>query len=442
MLRRIALILPLLFSSVFAGALEVHVGSPGTLPQLITDDTDLKVSGLINGDDLLAIASCMPSLRQLDLSQAVIVAGDGSTVAAIPDACFAGAKLSHIVFPAQSAFAIGQAAFLGSGLQSLSLPFGVTSVGMGSFAACPDLKQVSIHGNPLMSSHTFSGDTALTSVVIDGLISLPEAAFSKCAALTDISGSESLVAIGGEAFSGCTSLSSFSFGDGLLSIGSQAFSATALQTADLSACSHLHTISPWVFSRCTSLRQLILPHGLGTVGEGALSGCTSVARLGLPASLQSIQSVAMSGMDTLSLIDASALSDVPELGEDVWAAIDPSAVTLIADAATVPSFEAAGQWRDFNIVALSSTTNTDDITAIAVPEVVYDGSMLHVSSPGRKIAAISLCGIDGRLLAEPCRCGGYSADIPTLGRFPAFLIIDITFYNGQHFVSKIRNNRI
>lgn len=97
---------------------------------------------------------------------------------------------------------IGESAFSGSVLKSVTLPDSVTSIGKGAFSGC----------------------VALTGVTLpDSVTSIGEFAFGYCTSLSRINIPDSVTSIGIAAFVGCQSLTSLFIPDGVTSIGAVAF---------------------------------------------------------------------------------------------------------------------------------------------------------------------------------------------------------------------------
>ena len=111
-----------------------------------------------------------------------------------------------LVIPAQiegnPVKSIGDDAFSGSNLTSITIPDSVTSIGERAFAEC----------------------SSLTSITIpSGITSIRERAFYKCSNLTSITIPDSVTSIGERAFAKCSSLTSITIPDSVISIGTFAF---------------------------------------------------------------------------------------------------------------------------------------------------------------------------------------------------------------------------
>ena len=184
----------------------IQLEKAGTLPDRIASSkkyhiANLKIIGEINGTDLWMIremagrdARGYPTdgkLSVLDLSEAKIVEGGGYYY----DGNYNDYYTSNDV--------IGSYAFQGcSGLTSLNLPAGITSIGSYAFQGC-------------------SGLTSLT--LPDGITWIGDDAFRDCSGLTSLNLPDGITSIGDRAFKGCSGLTSLNLPDGITEIGWYAF---------------------------------------------------------------------------------------------------------------------------------------------------------------------------------------------------------------------------
>ena len=98
--------------------------------------------------------------------------------------------------------------------------------------------------------NAFSDREGITRVyLLDGLISIGEAAFSGCTALTEIEIPRTVTHLGSEVFRGCRSLERVVLNEGLLEIGAGAFDG------------------------CTSLKEIVLPASVERIDVDAFAGC-------------------------------------------------------------------------------------------------------------------------------------------------------------------------
>ena len=189
-----------------AGTLRDKIGS--TKRDKITN---LKIIGEINGSDWSVIrymagrdyygSESDGKLAILDLSETKIVSGGGRY---LYDDYYIDYFYTHDN-------ELGSRAFYNcSGLTSLSLPSGITSIGWEAFSGCSGLTSLSLpSGITSMGNEAFSGCSGLTSLSLpSGLTSIGYNAFSGCSGLTSLSLPSGITSIGGYAFSGCSGLTS------------------------------------------------------------------------------------------------------------------------------------------------------------------------------------------------------------------------------------------
>ena len=189
-----------------AGTLRDKIGS--TKRDKITN---LKIIGEINGSDWSVIrymagrdyygSESDGKLAILDLSETKIVSGGGRY---LYDDYYIDYFYTHDN-------ELGSRAFYNcSGLTSLSLPSGITSIGWEAFSGCSGLTSLSLpSGITSIDSEAFSGCSGLTSLSLpSGLTSIDFNAFSGCSGLTSLSFPSGITSIGGYAFSGCSGLTS------------------------------------------------------------------------------------------------------------------------------------------------------------------------------------------------------------------------------------------
>ena len=187
----------------------IKLDEAGTLPYKISANeknliTNLKIVGKINGTDLKFIREMAGrdfnrektdgKLSILDLSEAKIVAGGSAYVLYYGDNKYT------------SNDKLGDSAFYGcSGLTSLTIPSGVTSIGGSAFYGCSGLTSLTIPSSVTSIGYSaFEGCSGLTSLIIPSSVtSIGNYAFKGCSGLTSLTIPSSVTSIGWSAFEGC-----------------------------------------------------------------------------------------------------------------------------------------------------------------------------------------------------------------------------------------------
>ena len=216
--------------------MTIELNKAGTLPDRISESkkyliTNLKIVGEVNGTDLKFIREMAGrdvngektdgKLSILDLSEAKIVAGGSAYVRYSDNEYTSNDKLGDYAFWGCSGLtsltlpsgvtSIGRNAFDScSGLTSMTIPSSVTSIGGAAFGGCSGLTSLTIpSGVTSISKSAFEGCSGLTSLTLPfGVTEIGESAFQYCSGLTSLTIPSSVISIGGAAFRGCSGLTS------------------------------------------------------------------------------------------------------------------------------------------------------------------------------------------------------------------------------------------
>lgn len=231
---------------------------------------------------------------------------------------------------------IADGAFPGSDIQSVSIPYSVTSIGKEAFKSTHNLGKVRFEsgskltgigdraffgtqglaeielpeGVASIGSEAFSTSSVQRVVLPDGVTSIPASAFENCIQLSSVTLSDKVETIGANAFDACSALNkikvrsaSGSVAEGLPSslttIGKAAFSGARLQSVKLPAS--VKTVESEAFANDSSLKTLELNEGLASIGNGAFSG-TNVAEVVLPDSLINLGTGVFANMKQLNTV--------------------------------------------------------------------------------------------------------------------------------------------
>lgn len=132
--------------------------------------------------------------------------------------------LEHISLP-NSITQLTESMFRNSGIKSVVLPYGITSISRFCFYGCNNLKSVTIPDSVTsIGDYAFCDCTGLTSINIpDSVTSISNYAFMDCSGLTSVTMSNNVTSIGDYMFFDCNSLTEVKGLDNVTSIGAHAF---------------------------------------------------------------------------------------------------------------------------------------------------------------------------------------------------------------------------
>ena len=367
--------------------IKLEQDEAGTLPNKIAVSrknliTNLKIVGKINGTDLKFIREMAGrdfngektdgKLSILDLSEAKIVAGGDAYVRYGDNEYTSNDKLGNYVFYGCSGLtsltipsgvtSIGYRAFKGcSGLTSMIIPSGVTSIGGEAFYGCSGLTSLTIPSSVTeIGELAFEGCSGLTSMTIPSSVtSIGWGAFAECSGLTSLTIPSSVTSIDRYAFAGCSGLTSLTIPSGVTSIGNYAFADCSGLTS-LTLPSSVTSIGGYAFRGCCGLTSLIIPSGVTaigyhafegccgltsltlpssvtSIGESAFRGCSGLTSLTIPSSVTSIGSGAFEGCSGLTSIYA-CLEKIPTLGSNVFTGCDAKNCILYVPTGTYDDY--------------------------------------------------------------------------------------------------------
>lgn len=256
---------------------------------------------------------------------------------------------------------IGDQAFRGCDITSMTLPSTVKSLGHRVFQACDSLASVEIPASVTeIQTDTFDGyfdadanegegnvafaegsifklqdgvlydsenlirvlDWQENVVVPEGIKYIGADAFNAYSTQTpnnmetlkSITLPESLVSIGKTAFRACKSLKSITIPKNVSEIGGGAFSScSSLTSVEILGPVKELTGTSGVFSGCTALKNVTLPDTLTSLGNGAFNGCKALEEINLPKGLTEIGREAFNGCESLKeAIIPSGVTKIPD----------------------------------------------------------------------------------------------------------------------------------
>ena len=163
---------------------------------------------------------------------------------------------------------IGECAFQGSAVTSVSMPEGITSIDNNAFFGCQNLETVALPESlTTLDYDAFNSCHSLKTIKIpSGVTAIPDGCFGNCASLESVTIPEGVTTIGSEAFQYCN-LNALTLPESLETIGSLAFYYNySLKSVNIPA--KVKTIETQAFCGC-GLTDLVIQEGVQTIGNEA-----------------------------------------------------------------------------------------------------------------------------------------------------------------------------
>ena len=340
----ITMLLSIINTKAFAFDIKVENADNVTIYyNFINDKTELEVTYLYNSYLGINPIGPYPSTYKgtVNIPEEVTYNDKTLKVTRIGDYAFVDCNDPFSVNIPNSVTTIGNSAFVGSRIASLSIPESVTSIGRNAFFQCLSLYSLSIpaslkkidsqafygcsslrkviikdlaawcrisfsneEANPLYSAKhlymdegteitelvipkeipsisrfAFSHCSGLTSVTLsDGVSIIGDYAFEQCTGLTSLTIGNSVTSIGEEAFAGCTGLTSLVIGEFVTNIGNSAF-ASCTGLTSLTIGNQVENIGDNAFYKCSGLSSVTIPNRVRTIGNNAFRDCTGLTSL-------------------------------------------------------------------------------------------------------------------------------------------------------------------
>lgn len=197
---------------------------------------------------------------------------------------------------------IATGAFLGSGIQSISIPDSVTTISMAAFTSCDQLTAIKIgSGITSIPLSLFANCYNLKTVTLpDTLTAIMDAAFENCSNLTTINIPASVTYIGGSAFLDCISLTDvhitdiaawcstyFGTNGNPLNYAKNLYLNNELVTK-VTIPEGITELSEGIFEKYTTLTHVNLPSTLTAIGQNAFYGCANLNNISMYPGITSI----------------------------------------------------------------------------------------------------------------------------------------------------------
>ncbi|MCM1005530.1 MAG: leucine-rich repeat domain-containing protein [Prevotella sp.] len=424
-------------SALGASAVTINI-TPGSLAGKLsaTDkaDSELTLTGSMDMRDFNTIVSQMPGLKSLDIENVTISAYESvkpvtsgpmrHAANELPEGALLGLQLTELKLPS-ALTSIGSGALAGGKFKELSLPGSLTEVGDNALYGCTELETLTLPATVIsVGTYALAGCTALENVDLSAtqIKVLSTRLFSGDTSLASVSLPASVISIGEGCFSNTPSLQSCALPSSLASISVNAFTGSGIES--VSVPTSVTEICDFAFSNCPNLKSVSLANSNAALGRGlffadpefvtftapglrefpdylfanankfeADSTYTEVAHIGdyslrgtgaktlkFGSSLVYLGNGALENMTSLNKIDVTELeSNVPELGNEVFAGINQPTVELKVASDSESAWKRADQWQHFKIVE-EIIAGIDGVAEPGEVKCRFSGTVLLVDS--------------------------------------------------------------
>ena len=238
---------------------------------------------------------------------------------------------------------IGESAFKGSAVTSVSMPESITSIDYDAFYECKNLESVTLPESlTTLDYDAFNSCQSLKTIKIpSGVTAIPGSCFYCCSSLESVTIPEGVMTIGEYAFAVCN-LNALTLPESLEKIGVSAFgSNSSLKSVNIPA--KVKTIDESAFSYC-GLTDLVIQEGVQVIGQDAFSN-NSLENLTLPSTITKIDDEVFSHNNNLRTITCNAVTP-PMLGYNAFYYSATSSVKVPLQ--SIAAYRQADGWKSFS----------------------------------------------------------------------------------------------
>jgi BspA type Leucine rich repeat region (6 copies) len=191
---------------------------------------------------------------------------------------------------------IGDDAFDGCAVTSVTIPNSVTNIGQKVFYNCHSLTNAMIGTNVAdIGYEVFSGCYKLPSITIpNSVTNIGDWAFYYCSSLTNVTIPNKVTSIGDGAFYGCSNLTSVTIGNSVTNIGYDVF-YDCYSLTSVTIPNSITSIATNAFQYCYSLTNVTIPNSVTKIREYAFYDCTNLNRVYFQGNAPSLGSNVFSG---------------------------------------------------------------------------------------------------------------------------------------------------
>ncbi|MFV0599312.1 MAG: leucine-rich repeat domain-containing protein [Bacteroidales bacterium] len=285
------------------------------------------------------------------------------------------------------------------GLTSIIIPNSVTSIGQSTFYNCSSLSSITIPSSVTSIGSRAFENTPWYNSKPDGLVYINNVLYSYKGVMpenTTLNIQEGTKSIVGLAFSGCSGLTSITIPNSVTSIGANTFMDCNRLTSIIIPDS-VTNICSGLFWGCSELISIQIPNTVNLIKDMAFFYCDKLTSITIPSNVDSIDFYAFSNCTGLTSITCLAETP-PSLGIDVFLYVDTT-IPLYVPSNSIPLYQAADQWQDFNIQALGLDiiTSVNNVNVLIYPNPAQDKAKIRIDNLDSK-ANILVLDIMGKVV--------------------------------------------
>lgn len=364
-----------------------------------------------------------------------ITFAEGSELESIGDRAFRGCDITTITLPS-TVKSLGHTVFQAcDSLVSVEIPASVTEIQTDTFDEYFDADANEGEGNvtfaegsifKLQDGVLYDSENLIrvldwqeNVVVPEGIKYIGADAFNAYSTQTpnnmetlkSITLPESLVSIGKNAFQACKALESITIPKNVSEIGGGAFSnCSSLVTAEILGPVKELTGTTGVFLGCAALKNVTLPDTLTNIGTGTFNGCASLEKIDLPAGLTEIGREAFNGCESLKeAVIPSGVTEIPDYAFTGCLALEkvelPEGITSIGEYAFDLTAEKDGVFvnDDPKLESINIPSTVTSISGNFLGGVKADGgtALIFEGNTPPSFETDALAGISGEGVNQP-----------------------------------------